>query len=316
MISISSNQNPYRGRFAPTPSGPLHLGSLVTALASYLQARSQGGAWLLRIDDLDAPRCPPGMAGEILRQLEAHGLQWDESPRYQAQHVPEYEAALARLRQDQRLYHCACTRAALKATARHGPDGPVYPGTCRERRLGHGALRLRLPAAALSLDDPWQGRPRRDALGEIGDFVVRRADGQVAYQLACVVDEQAQRITEVVRGADLLGSTFQQLCLHGALGLAPPAHRHLPVVVDARGRKLSKQNHAPAIDSRCASANLLACLDLLGQARPPAALHGAPAPEIVSWAAAHWDAAKLPRGAQIGGAIAYNAVQQTFPRFP
>lgn len=311
MISVDSVQGSYRGRFAPTPSGPLHLGSLVTALASYLQARSQGGRWLLRIDDLDAPRCPPGADAAILRQLEDHALHWDEAPRYQRQHVAEYEAALARLREAGRLYHCACTRATLKGISRAGPDGPVYPGACRERGLAQGSLRLRLGDGEICLDDPWQQRPCRQRADEIGDFVVRRADAQMAYQFACVVDEQAQRITEVVRGVDLLGSTFQQRCVFDGLGLAPPRYRHLPVVVDARGRKLSKQNHAPAVDGAHAADNLLTCLDLLRQRPPRAALARAPAAEIVAWAIAHWDAATLPRTAQIEGAIAYNALQQS-----
>jgi glutamyl-Q tRNA(Asp) synthetase len=308
MISVASTTLVYRGRFAPTPSGPLHLGSLVTALASYLQARSSGGRWLVRIDDLDRPRCPPGMDAEILRQLEAHGLQWDEAPRYQSRHIAEYEAAFAALRERGQLYRCGCTRAVLKATALPGPDGPVYPGSCRTRWLTHGSVRLRLPGDRVALDDPWQGHPSRE-LADIGDFVVQRADGAIAYQLACVVDEQAQRITEVVRGADLLGSTFQQLCLHDALALRPPAYRHLPVVVDAAGRKLSKQNHAPAIDAREATANLWECLALLQQA-PPAALRGAAVGETLAWALAHWNAATLPRAAQIEGGIAYNALQQ------
>lgn len=311
MISVGSSNESYRGRFAPTPSGPLHLGSLVTALAGYLQARSQRGAWLVRIDDLDAPRCPPGADAAILRQLEDHALHWDEAPRYQRQHMAEYEAALARLRADGLLYQCDCTRATLKRISREGPDGPVYPGLCRERGLAHGSLRLRVGDGEICLEDPWQQRPCRRRADEIGDFVVRRADGQVAYQLACVIDEQAQRITEVVRGADLLGSTFQQRCVHAALALASPRYRHLPVVVDARGRKLSKQNHAPAVDGAQAAANLLTCLELLRQRPPRAALARAPAAEIVAWAVAHWDAARLPRTAQIEGGIAYNAVQQS-----
>jgi glutamyl-Q tRNA(Asp) synthetase len=314
MISVASTDTTYRGRFAPTPSGPLHLGSLVTALASYLQARSRGGSWLLRIDDLDEPRCPPGMDAEILRQLEAHGLEWDEAPRHQSRHVAEYEAAFAALRERARLYWCGCTRAVLKATALPGPDGPVYPGTCRNLGLEHGSARMRLEAKRVVLDDPWQGHPSREPAA-IGDFVVRRADGTIAYQLACVVDEQAQRITEVVRGADLLGSTFQQLCLHETLALRPPAYRHLPVVVDAAGRKLSKQNHAPPIGAREASTNLWACLALLQQA-PPAALRGAAVEETRAWAVAHWNAATVPRAAQIEGGIAYNALQQKAPSAP
>lgn len=311
MFSVHSIDSTYRGRFAPTPSGPLHLGSLATALASYLEARRNRGLWLLRIDDLDAPRCPPGVDSVILRQLEDHALQWDGAPRYQHQHVAEYEAVLTRLRQRGHLYCCDCTRATLKRMARAGPDGPVYPGICRQRRLSEGSLRLRLGVGEICLDDPWQQRPCRQRADQIGDFVVRRADGRIAYQLACVVDEQAQGITEVIRGVDLLGSTFQQLCVHEALGLQAPRYRHLPVVVDARGRKLSKQNRAPAIDGAHAAANLLTCLDLLRQSPPRDALARAPAEEIVAWATAHWDAATLPRTAQIEGAIAYNALQQS-----
>lgn len=288
----------YRGRFAPTPSGPLHLGSLLTALASWLDARHRGGAWLLRIDDLDRARCPPGTDAAILRQLEAHGLHWDEAPRYQGAHVDEYRDALRRLGQAGHTYACTCSRARLKRDARPGPDGPVYPGTCRE--AGHGprrhALRARLPELELCFDDAWQGRACRQLAGEVGDFVVRRADGQVAYQLACAVDEHAQGITDVVRGADLLGSTFCQRWLQQQLGLLPPRHAHLPVLVDSRGRKLSKQNRAAPVEARAAARNLRHCLALLGQPVPAA---GAPA-AILGEAAARWDAARVSRTAQIG----------------
>ena len=300
----------YRGRFAPTPSGPLHLGSLLTALASWLQARRAGGAWLLRIDDLDRARCPPGTAARILRQLEAHDLTWAESPRYQRDCIDEYRAAFASLRERGVLYRCRCTRAVLHDSARAGPDGPVYPGTCRHRVESRGSVRLRVAAGPLCFDDGWQGRQCRDLEGEIGDFVVQRADGVFGYQLACAVDERAQRITEVVRGADLLGSTFQQRVVQQQLGFEPPGYRHLPIVTDARGRKLSKQNHAAAVDGRSAPANLLRCLQLLGQ-QPPSALRGERSPAILAWAASHWDAAKVPRTAQIQEGFPYNAVQQT-----
>jgi glutamyl-Q tRNA(Asp) synthetase len=288
----------YRGRFAPTPSGPLHLGSLLTALASWLDARHRGGAWLLRIDDLDRARCPPGTDAVILRQLEAHGLHWDEAPRYQAAHADEYREALRRLEQAGHTYACACPRARLKRDALPGRDGPVYPGTCRQaghERRRH-ALRARLPDLESCFDDGCQGRVCRHLAREVGDFVVRRADGQVAYQLACAVDEAAQGVTDVVRGADLLGSTFCQRWLQQQLGLAPPRHAHLPVLVDARGRKLSKQNHAAPVEARAAPSNLRQCLALLGQPVPP---DGTPA-AILREAAARWDAARLSRTAQIG----------------
>ena len=314
MISVNSLVA-YRGRFAPTPSGPLHLGSLLTALASWLQARSRGGAWLLRIDDLDRPRCPPGMAAQILRQLEGHGLHWDEAPRHQAEHVDEYRSALRSLQQDGQLYHCTCTRAALKASWHPGPDGPVYTGTCRESGRTRGSLRLRLGSGRFCLDDDWQGRQCRELPGDIGDIVVQRADGQIAYPLASVIDERAQGITEVVRGVDLMGSTFQQRCIQGAMGLAPPACRHLPVLVDRQGRKLSKQNHAPAVEVPHAAANLCACLSLLNQWPPRELVHERPA-EILRWASTHWRAARLSRTAQMDGTIAYNAVQQSPAKIP
>lgn len=289
----------YRGRFAPTPSGPLHLGSLLTALASYAQARSQGGQWLLRIDDLDRERSRPAHIDAILRQLEAHGLLWDEPPRLQSRHTAEYEAAYAQLHQRKLLYPCACTRAQLARDSRPGIDGPVYAGTCRDQRIEvpHPAWRLRLQPGSLRLSDPWQGELRRDLCADVGDFVLRRADGHIGYQLACVVDEAAQRISEVVRGADLIGSSFRQILLQGLLGLPSPAYRHLPVIVGSDGRKLSKQNHARPLDAARAADNLHDCLQLLGQS-PPAALAGAAASEVLRWGLDHWNAAAVPGGLQ------------------
>lgn len=300
----------YRGRFAPTPSGPLHLGSLLTAVASFVHARRQGGRWLLRIDDLDRERCPPRMTSRILRQLEAHGLHWDEAPRVQARHVGDYAAALERLRASGLTYACSCTRAALRASAVPGPDGPVYPGTCRALGHARGSERLHVGREPLCFDDGWQGRQCRDPARDIGDFVVRRADGVIAYQLACAVDEHAQRITEVVRGADLLGSTFQQRWVLERLGWRPPAYRHLPVLLGSDGRKLSKQNRATPVDGRRAAASLVACLDLLQQAPPPALSRATP-PRVLEWAVSNWDAAKVPRTAQIAEPVPYNAVQQS-----
>ena len=288
---------PRRGRFAPTPSGPLHLGSLLTALASHLQARAAGGRWLLRIDDLDAERCRPEHAEAILRQLEAHALLWDEAPRYQSRHVQEYEAAYHGLERTGLLYPCGCTRAQLARDSLPGVDDLVYAGTCRSLAVppARPAWRLRLTSGSLQLDDPWQGPLKRDAERDIGDFVLRRADGAIGYQLACVVDEAAQGITEVVRGADLIGSSFRQLWLQRLMGLASPAYRHLPVLAGADGRKLSKQNHAAAVEAGRASANLLQCLDLLGQ-DVPVELSQAPAAEILAWATARWNPATVPGG--------------------
>lgn len=290
----------------------MHLGSLLAALSSYLQARTAGGRWLLRIDDLDRPRCPPGADGTILGQLEAHGLQWDEAPRYQSRHVQDYRDALGLLRDRQLTYRCTCTRARLREASRAGPDGAVYAGTCWPGAPGSGraALRLRVGEGRLEFPDRWGGRLGRDLATEIGDIIVLRADGQPAYQLACVIDDDAQGITEVVRGADLLGSSFQQIALRRVLGKPALAYGHVPVLTDARGRKLSKQNHAPAIDNRRAAANLQACLMLLGLPAEPALSSATPA-ETLAWAAARWGAARMSWTAQSGAAITYNALQQT-----
>lgn len=298
-MSVAKTHHPYearryRGRFAPTPSGPLHLGSLLTALAGWLQARSQGGQWLIRVDDLDLARCVPGSAEQILRQLETHGLDWDEEPRYQSAHLAEYRAALEQLRASGQVYGCACTRAELTRDSLPGPDGPVYPGTCRSRDPGSRplAFRLRVPAVLCCLDDAWQGLRCRELESEVGDFVLRRSDGVPGYQLASVVDEAAQGITEVVRGADLLGSSIRQLYLHQALGLPAPDYRHLPLLVNRDGLKLSKQNHAPAIETHRAGANLLRCLALLQQ-QPPDDLQTASPPTILHWAVANWQPARF-----------------------
>lgn len=292
MNNISPS--PYRGRFAPTPSGPLHAGSLLTALASWLCARVAGGCWLLRFDDLDRARCRPEHAAQILRQLEAHALYWDEAPRYQSQHVEIYRAGLARL--DACLaYRCRCTRAILAKEQRQGADGPVYSGRCRELSIDgeRTSLRLRTETGVMTLDDAGRGRIVRDISRDIGDFILRRADGVIGYHLACAIDESHQRITEVVRGADLLAATFCQRLVLDALKRQAPAYRHLPVLLDAHGRKLSKQNHAPPINPDRATHNLHDGLKMLGQ-NPPASMRATAVAELLSWAQLHWNPARIP----------------------
>lgn len=295
-ISPAATAAPYRGRFAPTPSGPLHPGSLVTALASYLAARHAGGKWLLRIDDIDGPRCRPEHADTILRQLDAHGLHWDETVRYQSQHEPDYQAAFEQLRDRNLCYRCICTRARLAETAQPGIDGPVYPGTCRDAGLSRsdGAWRLRVPAEAMALDDEIHGRIERDLARDLGDFVIRRADGRIGYQLASVVDERQQGITDLVRGADLIGSSLRQKLLMQHFGQAVPNFLHIPVLLDAFGNKLSKQNHATPINAAAAAQNLIRGLNRLGQAPFAADWHGR-VDEILAQAVRNWNPALIPR---------------------
>jgi glutamyl-Q tRNA(Asp) synthetase len=280
----------YRGRFAPTPSGPLHLGSLLTAVAGWLQARRCGGKWLLRIDDLDAQRSRPAAADIILRQLESHGLWWDEAPRWQSRHRDEYQTALEQLSLRAPVYPCVCTRAALARDSRAGPDGPIYRGTCRDRNsmtAERAARRLRIQDGELLLQDLFLGTVGRNLQSEIGDFVVRRADGVAGYQLASVVDDLAMGITDIIRGRDLVASSCRQWYLRKILDVPQPGHGHLPILLDRAGQKLSKQNHAAPLQSSQASANLLRCLGYLNQS-PPAELAGAPPAAVLAWAQQHW----------------------------
>lgn len=240
----------YRGRFAPTPSGALHFGSLVAALASYLEARSHAGEWLLRIEDIDPPRVVVGSAAAIQRSLVAHGFEWDGEVCHQSRRGEVYQSALARLIDAGAVYACDCSRKRISELALAGVDSLVYPGSCRGRDVkAAGALRLRLAARRVVFQDALLGRVACDVTRECGDFVLKRADGVFSYQLAVVVDDAEQGITHVVRGADLLTSTPRQIVLQYALGYPSPAYLHLPVVLDARGFKLSKQTlAAPLVD--------------------------------------------------------------------
>lgn len=287
----------YRGRFAPSPTGPLHLGSLIAALASYLDARHRAGEWLVRMDDLDPPREEPGAADRILAGLRAHGLHWDGDVLYQSTRGSAYAAALAALDGAGHLFACTCTRAQL------GPDGACL-GECRQRRAPAdvpASIRVDVPdTCVVAFDDGLQGR-QEQALGRaFPDFVLRRKDGLTAYQLAVVVDDCAQGITHVVRGADLLDSTPRQVFLQQLLGAPTPAYSHLPVITQRDGRKLSKQNHAPGLDDSAAPDNLRLALRFLGQAAPPPEL-AAPT-DILTFAADRWDAAGIPRAPAIAAA--------------
>lgn len=269
------------GRFAPSPSGPLHFGSLVAALASWLDARAAGGRWLVRIEDLDQPRVQPGAADDILRTLERLGLYWDGEVIFQSRRAPVYEEALSRLRD---TYLCGCSRREIadSAVSLAADGAQVYPGTCRAGLApGRAARSLRVRVAgSVSFLDRVQGRLAQDLAREVGDFVLRRADGQFAYQLAVVVDDAAQEVSDVVRGADLLDSTPRQIYLQRLLGFPTPRYLHVPVALDAAGDKLSKHAGARPIGKD----DLQRALRFLGQ--PPGGTLAA--------AVQAWDPALIP----------------------
>jgi len=280
----------YIGRFAPSPTGPLHLGSLMAAVGSYLEAKAHDGRWLLRMEDLDPPREMPGAADGILRDLTALGFQWDGPVVYQSRRLEAYEHALGQLQHGAHVFPCACTRSEITDSAMAGIEGPVYPGTCRDG-LAPGktarTLRVRVEAGDLGFEDQLQGPIHQDLARDIGDFVVRRADGCHAYQLAVVVDDTWTGVTHVVRGADLLLSTPRQLHLQTLLGYPRPIYMHLPVLVNAAGEKLSKQTHAAPLDlSRPASA-LWQALHYLQQS-PPQSLKQSSIDDVWTWAREHW----------------------------
>ncbi len=290
----------YRGRFAPSPTGPLHFGSLVAAVASWLDARAVGGEWLLRMEDVDTPRTVPGTADEILRTLEAFGLEWDGQIAWQGGRTALYEAALARLRAAGGIYRCKCSRKEVGDSAVSGLEGPVYPGTCRPLALGEdipGADRIRTDTRPIAFVDRVQGPVEQRIGADIGDFVLRRRDGLFAYQLAVVVDDAEQGITDVVRGADLLLSTPRQIHLQRSLGYPTPRYLHVPVATHRGGQKLSKQSLAPAVSAGGAAATLAAALSFLGQ---PAIAAERPR-DMLRAAALAWDPAKIPgtRAAEI-----------------
>lgn len=289
----------YRGRFAPSPTGPLHFGSLVAAVGSYLDARQQGGEWLVRMEDIDTPRNVPGAAEQILAALERFGFEWDGPVLWQSTRLDAYTAALDCLQQRGVLYACACSRKEIADSAsRAAIDGGLaYPGTCRNG-LPPGraarAWRLRVDEREISFVDRVQGRIAQSLERDVGDFVLRRADGLFAYQLAVTVDDNFQGISDIVRGADLLASTPRQIWLQQLLGYAEPRYAHLPVVCNAAGEKLSKQTLAPALDLASASPQLCAALAFLGQAVPEE-LARTSVPEVWQWAMENWRFEAIPR---------------------
>ena len=298
----------YRGRFAPSPTGPLHFGSLVAAVGSYLDARAHGGEWLLRMEDVDTPRNVPGAAAGILKTLEAFGFEWDGPVLWQSRRADAYAAALDRLRAAGLAYGCGCSRREIADSAtRPAVDGGLaYPGTCRNS-LAHGrgvrSWRLRAGSEEIAFSDRVQGRQAQNIERDVGDFVLLRADGLYAYQLAVAVDDEFQGISDVVRGADLIASTPRQIWLQRCLGYATPRYAHLPVATNAAGEKLSKQTRAPALRPDQAGRALALALAFLGQAVPPD-LARAELRDLWDWALRYWSFAAIPRQAAGRDALA------------
>lgn len=285
----------YVGRFAPSPTGPLHFGSLVAALASYFDARSNKGTWLVRMEDLDPPREPPGTAELILGQLHALGLEWDGEVLYQSSRVDAYRAALDRLKAKELCFACDCTRPRIKSI------GGIYDGRCRDRKLPFDAglaTRIKTDRNLYQFEDAVQGSYSQILEQDTGDFVLLRKDGLFAYQLAVVVDDADQGISHVVRGYDLLESTPRQIYLQQLLGFLTPQYSHVPIVVNELGQKLSKQHFADAIDVKAASRVLHKAMRYLGLCPDNAQVSESPA-ELLAWGIDNWDIQAVPKLANI-----------------
>ena len=298
--SVQPNEMPpYRGRFAPSPSGPLHFGSLIAAVGSYLQAKSNQGKWLVRIEDIDPPREVPGASDLILKTLTSYGLHWDEPIIYQSQRSDAYEAALNQLDLDQRLYHCICTRKMIQSA------GGIYQGSCREKERrdnrnseDESALRFINSTPTLSFIDQLHGHCQMDKAFASEDFILKRRDGLYAYQLAVVVDDIEQGITEIVRGSDLLEPTVRQLALYAAMKASTPKYVHLPVAATKPNFKLSKQNGAPGLDLSNPIPTLYRAFQFLNLPVNPALLD-ASTEELLNWGVAHWHIQYLPKQREI-----------------
>ncbi|WP_434675389.1 tRNA glutamyl-Q(34) synthetase GluQRS [Pseudomonas sp. D3-10] len=280
----------YTGRFAPTPSGHLHFGSLVAALASYLHARAVGGRWLLRMEDLDPPREEPGAQAAILKALESYGFEWDGEMVRQSDRHAAYQQVIDRLFNQGLAYACTCSRKQLE------PYQGIYPGLCRNagHNIEDAAIRLRVPELEYHFVDRVQGEFRQHLGREAGDFVIRRRDGLYAYQLAVVLDDAWQGVTDIVRGADLLDSTPRQLYLQELLGLPQPRYLHVPLITQPDGHKLGKSYRSPPLTADQATPLLLRALRALGQ-QPASELVDASPRELLAWGIRHWDAGKIPR---------------------
>jgi glutamyl-Q tRNA(Asp) synthetase len=289
---------PYVGRFAPSPTGPMHFGSLLAAVASYLQARSNNGKWLLRIEDIDPPREQAGATDLILFALESYEFEWDGAVSFQSASHNSHKAAVQDLVRSEDAYHCGCSRRDL-SSAKTGPLGTIYPGTCRAGcDAAEFAIRVRTNDDTLCFDDRLQGTQSQRLESASGDFIIQRRDGLIAYQLAVVVDDYEQGITEVVRGIDLMDSTPRQLWLQQLLGFRSPSYLHIPVAIFPNGQKLSKNTAAPGIPVDRTCATLVAALHALGQ-QPPDRLEHATLGQIWTWAQENWHPDPMEQKTQI-----------------
>ena len=295
MSGNAPSKENYRGRFAPSPTGPLHFGSLIAAVASYLQAVTHQGEWLVRIEDIDPTREIVGATDSILRSLEAHGFEYPQ-PVYQSSRLDAYAAITDQLLANGNAYYCSCSRKEIRATALQGKTGMIYPGTCRDgadtSTRPATSIRVQTTHDLLKFTDLLQGELHCHPETDIGDFLIRRGDGLVAYQLAVVADDEAQKITEVVRGTDLLEATFMQIWLQHLLNYHQPAYMHFPVATGTDGQKLSKQTNAPEVNNNKPSDNLFETLKWLNQA-PEQSLKTAPVKDLWVWAEENWNPSAL-----------------------
>lgn len=302
---IITDSKPYIGRFAPSPTGRLHIGSLLTAVASFLDARAHQGTWLVRMEDLDPPREMAGAADDILRTLDAFALYWDGEVMYQHQRHDAYQAALETLQQQDLVYPCYCSRKDIAAlNPRHGVDGWVYPNICTNQAYRTvvntdktPACRVRVSDEVFGFDDAIVGHYQQNLREDVGDFVLKRADGWWAYQLAVVVDDAEQGMTHIVRGQDLLVSTPRQLYLQQRLNLPQPHYAHLPLLTNALGQKWSKQTKAPALDVENKEHLMNVVLDVLGLPKRPESHMSCE--NLLQWAVMHWRIENVPSRAHI-----------------
>lgn len=303
QMNTCKQEGIYIGRFAPSPTGPVHFGTLLAAVGSYLQAKANNGQWLLRMEDVDITRKVEGSDLEILNTLEAFGFEWQGDVMYQSNQTDYYQQALEQLIEQSLVFPCVCSRKQLAASG-----SEIYPGTCRNRKLaetGEHALRLSARDITIEFDDLIMGRQSQNIAWQCGDFVIRRRDGLFAYQLAVVVDDALQGITEVVRGADLLDSTPRQIYLQQLLAYTTPTYCHLPLAVDESGNKISKSAGATKIELQHKQRHLVQALAFLGQ-QPPPELARTSINDIWSWAIKHWRLAAVPSKTHIQPVISQN----------